>query len=133
MDYKRVVTGRWRVFKFPASSTIQLVLLFGGFFCLVCVPSKLERALAHPTFCPTKLSQVFSVGKPCIWSVVEELLIALLLRTRDLVREEVGCIDGIFLRVAWSELEDEIKQFIGSPVFDDIGGDFVRLEDRLAR
>jgi hypothetical protein len=41
--------------------------------------------------------------------MVEELLIALLLRTRDLVREEVGCVDGVFLGMARSEIEDEIE------------------------
>lgn len=41
--------------------------------------------------------------------MVKELLVAFHLRTRDLVREEVGCVDGVFLGVAWSESEDEIK------------------------
>ena len=44
-----------------------------------------------------------------IWFVVEELFIAVLLRAHDLVREEVRCVDGVFLGVARSELEDEIE------------------------
>lgn len=65
--------------------------------------------------------------------MVEELFVALLLCAHDLVREEVGRIDGVFYGVARSVLEDEIEQFVGGSVFNNIGGNFVRLEDSPAR
>jgi hypothetical protein len=49
------------------------------------------------------------------------------------VREEVGCIDRVFIRMRWSELEDQIKEFIDRSMFDDIGGDFVSLYNKPTR
>lgn len=61
--------------------------------------------------------------------MAEKLIVALLLCAHDLVREEVGCVDGVFFGVARSVLEDDIKQFAGGSAFDNICGDFVRLGD----
>ena len=49
------------------------------------------------------------MGESRVWFVVEKVLITLLLRTCDLLREEVGCVDGVIFWVAWSELEDKIE------------------------
>jgi hypothetical protein len=65
--------------------------------------------------------------------VVEEVFVAVVLRTRDLVREEVGRIEGVFLRMARSELEDEIEQLIDRSTIDDIWRYFVRLQGGKAR
>ena len=65
--------------------------------------------------------------------MVAELLIAFHLCAHDLVREEVGRVDGVFFGMVWSVLEDEIEQFVGGSVFDNICGDFVRLEDNPGR
>lgn len=58
----------------------------------------------------------------------EERLVAVPLRTHDLVREEVWRVYWILLGMAWSELEDKIEQFIDGSMFNNIGGDFVRLK-----
>ena len=60
----------------------------------------------------------------------EEFLVAISLRTRDLVREEVWRVYRILLGVARSELEDKIEQFIGGSMLNNIGGDIVRLAGR---
>lgn len=65
----------------------------------------------------------------CVWFVVAEVFVALPLGTCDPVRKEMRCVDGVFLWVARSELEDEFKQLVRSPLFDNIGGNFVRLEE----
>ena len=49
------------------------------------------------------------------------------------MREEVGCIDGVFFGVSRSELEGRIKQFIERATVDNIFGDVVRLQERWTR
>ena len=65
--------------------------------------------MAHSTFWSSKAGQIIPVCESGIRFVVAKFLVALHLRAHDLVREEVGCIDGVFFGVAWSVLEDEIK------------------------
>ena len=60
--------------------------------------------------------------------MVEEVFVAVILCSRDLVCEEVGCVEGVFLRMARSELEDEIEQLIDRSTFDDICRYFIRLQ-----
>jgi hypothetical protein len=41
--------------------------------------------------------------------MVEEFFVTVLLSTYDLVGEEVGCVNGVFIGMGWSELEDKIE------------------------
>jgi hypothetical protein len=65
--------------------------------------------------------------------VGEEFLVAVHLCARDLVRDKVRVVDGVYLRVGWPELEDEIEQLIDLPTFDNVNGDLVRLQEKQTR
>lgn len=76
------------------------------FFCLVNVLLPRWERATNPALCSAKASQVLPICESSIWFVGEELLVAVLLRTRDLMVKEVWRVYGISPGVARSEFED---------------------------
>ena len=104
-----------------------LVLFFSGFLRLVTLLR--WGGTTDRVFCPAKASQVSPVDDSSVRFMGDEFLVAVYMCVRNLVREQVGCIDGIFLGVARSKLEDEIEQLIDRSMFDNVGRYLVRLQN----
>ena len=62
--------------------------------------------MPNPTCCPTKAGYILPIRKSGIRFMAVELLVAVLLRTCDLMREQVRGVYGIFTGVARSEFKD---------------------------